>query len=133
MRVRVSRGWKVCERHGRFYLRGADLFVLPTVHEDQTFTVSLEPDEAAGAASGDTLLSLQVALLYTHSEGERRIRVHTVALPLTQNMQVRDDYMPDKNLEFLGRSSQCVCRGTQVHEGCMHASFKAFCVKCACG
>ncbi|KAL8274390.1 hypothetical protein Esti_001712 [Eimeria stiedai] len=84
MRIRVSRGWKVSQRHGRFYLRGSDLFVLPTVNEDQSFSVTLELDDAPGAT--DNIMSLQAALLYTNSEGERRIRVHTFCIPLTQNI-----------------------------------------------
>ncbi|OEH78605.1 transport protein [Cyclospora cayetanensis] len=87
MRIRVSRGWKVSQRHGRFYLRGSDLFVLPTVNEDQSFSVSLELDETATPGATDNILSLQAALLYTNSDGERRIRVHTYCIPLTQNMQ----------------------------------------------
>lgn len=88
MRIRVSRGWKVSQRHGRFYLRGSDLFVLPTVNEDQSFSVTLELDESAAPGATDNIMSLQAALLYTNSDGERRIRVHTFCIPLTQNIQV---------------------------------------------
>ncbi|KAL8429052.1 hypothetical protein Efla_005870 [Eimeria flavescens] len=87
MRIRVSRGWKVSQRHGRFYLRGSDLFVLPTINEDQSFSVSLELDEAAGPGAIDNVMSMQAAILYTNSDGERRIRVHTYCIPLTQNLQ----------------------------------------------
>lgn len=33
----------------------------------------------------DPYLYLQSALLYTNSDGERRIRVHTMCVPVTQN------------------------------------------------
>ncbi|PHJ17581.1 transport protein sec24 [Cystoisospora suis] len=107
MRIRVSRGWRISSRHGRFYLRGTDLFVLPTVNADSTFSVLMEIDEqsvgggggAPGAGSlvngsgpgggggGDNVVAVQAALLYTNSEGERRIRVHTFCLPVSQNIQ----------------------------------------------
>ncbi|PFH31291.1 putative transport protein Sec24 [Besnoitia besnoiti] len=92
MRIRVSRGWRISSRHGRFFLRGTDLFVLPTVNEDSTFSISMELDDQAGGATGPAgvgsdVIAVQAALLYTNSDGERRIRVHTFCLPVSQNIQ----------------------------------------------
>ncbi|KFG56874.1 putative transport protein Sec24 [Toxoplasma gondii RUB] len=98
MRIRVSRGWKISARHGRFFLRGTDLFVLPTVNADSTFSILMELDEQAGAggpgnalvtppSGGDNVVAVQAALLYTNSDGERRIRVHTFCMPVSQNIQ----------------------------------------------
>jgi protein transport protein SEC24 len=36
------------------------------------------------AVLATNLVSVQAALLYTTSNGERRIRVHTMAIPVTQ-------------------------------------------------
>lgn len=67
--------------YGNSFLRGPDLLALPTCDADASFAVEI--------VHSDTLLSsptisIQAALLYTHSEGERRIRVHTICLPVTK-------------------------------------------------
>lgn len=82
MRVRVSRGWKITKFHGHFFLRGADLLVVPNCHTDQTFGVTIDMEENV---TPDPILCLQSSLLYTNSDGERRIRVHTWAAATTHN------------------------------------------------
>jgi len=57
--------------------------VIPNCHADQTFSVSLEMEENVAQ---DPSVYLQSALLYTNSQGERRIRVHTYCLTVTQNL-----------------------------------------------
>lgn len=76
MRVRASRGWKVTECFGHLHIRGVDLMVVPNCHADQTFTVTLDLDENV---EPDPVICVQSALLYTNSNGERRIRVNTWA------------------------------------------------------
>lgn len=96
MRIRVSRGWRIAARHGRFFLRGTDLFVLPTVNADSTFSILMELDDqssgpgnslVAPPTGSDNVIAVQAALLYTNSDGERRIRVHTFCMPVSQNIQ----------------------------------------------
>merc|ERR550532_598823 len=82
MRVRVSRGWKITNFHGHLFVRGQDLLLVPNCHTDQTFAVSIDMDENVNP---DPVFCMQSALLYTNSDGERRIRVHTWASLLTQN------------------------------------------------
>lgn len=82
MRIRVSRGWKICSWNGHFYFRGNDLLVIPNCHENQTFSVTLDMEENVVQ---DTLVYVQSALLYTNCDGERRIRVHTYCLPVTSS------------------------------------------------
>lgn len=84
MRVRVSRGWKITKFYGHFFIRGQDLLMVPNCHTDQTFAVTIEHDEEADP---DPVFCVQSALLYTNSDGERRIRVHTWASLTTQNYQ----------------------------------------------
>jgi len=84
MRVRVSRGWKPVKFYGHLFIRGVDLLVVPNCHADQTFAVTIDLEENA---TPDPILCIQSALLYTNSEGERRIRVHTWAAATTQNFQ----------------------------------------------
>ncbi|KAJ1480490.1 hypothetical protein T484DRAFT_1810588, partial [Baffinella frigidus] len=83
MRVRASRGVKVAGFHGNYYLRGADLLALPTCDSDKAFVCDLVHEEQNLTTSH---VCVQCALLYTTSDGERRIRVHNLNLPVTQNM-----------------------------------------------
>lgn len=82
MRVRVSRGWKITNFYGHLFIRGQDLLVVPNCHADQTFAVTIDMEDNVNP---DPVLYIQSALLYTNSDGERRIRVHTWASPTTQN------------------------------------------------
>jgi protein transport protein SEC24 len=82
MRIRVSKGWKITKFYGHVFLRGADLLVVPNCHTDQTFAIGVDIDENV---SPDDVFCVQSALLYTNSDGERRIRVNTWAAPTTQN------------------------------------------------
>ena len=85
MRIRATRGVRIANFYGNYFVRGADLMALPNVHSDSTFSMDLSYEEAALSASAVTV---QAALLYTTSAGERRIRVHTMVLPVTQVLAV---------------------------------------------
>lgn len=79
MRVRVTKGLKITNFHGNFFIRGQDLLALPNCHPDAAFAFDIGFDDTALNAS---VVSIQAALLYTTSGGERRIRVHTMAIPV---------------------------------------------------
>ncbi|XP_068634526.1 protein transport protein SEC24 A-like [Aristolochia californica] len=83
MRIRCGKGVRFTTYHGHFMLRSTDLLALPAVDCDKAFAMQL--------ALEDTLLTtpvvyFQVALLYTSSSGERRIRVHTAAAPVVSEL-----------------------------------------------
>jgi hypothetical protein len=86
MRIRASNNVKVSDFTGAFYLRSADLLALPCVKHGQTFGASLSIQATSNVPGGGSgggitdLVYLQVALLYTSLGGERRIRVHNMAL-----------------------------------------------------
>eukprot|EP00743_Colponemidia_sp_Colp-15_P004729 GILK01005094.1.p1 GENE.GILK01005094.1~~GILK01005094.1.p1 ORF type:complete len:1028 (-),score=137.62 GILK01005094.1:96-2873(-) len=82
-RIRVSRGWKITAFHGHFCVRGSDLLALPNVDSDKSFTVEIALDEQVVT---EPAMHMQSALLYTTSSGERRIRVQTVAAPVTNQL-----------------------------------------------
>lgn len=76
-------GMRFSTYHGHFMLRSSDLMALPAVDCDKAFAMELMLE--------DSLLStqtvyLQVALLYTSSTGERRIRIHTMAAPVVNEL-----------------------------------------------
>ncbi|KAI4366186.1 hypothetical protein MLD38_022096 [Melastoma candidum] len=83
MRVRCGKGIRFTSYHGNFMLRSTDLLALPAIDCDKAYAMQLSLEE--------TLLTtqtvyFQVALLYTASCGERRIRVHTAAAPVVADL-----------------------------------------------
>ena len=83
VRVRASKGVRISEYHGNFFMRGSDLLALPGIDSDKAFAFELRNDESLLV---NPTISIQSALLYTTSSGERRIRVHTTCIPVTQNI-----------------------------------------------
>ncbi|CDY24648.1 BnaA05g30470D [Brassica napus] len=83
MRIRCGKGIRFSSYHGNFMLRSTDLLALPAVDCDKAYAMQLTLEE--------TLLTtqtvyFQVALLYTASCGERRIRVHTAVAPVVTDL-----------------------------------------------
>jgi protein transport protein SEC24 len=69
--------------HGNGFVRSVDLLVLPNINPDAAFGMQVAIDDAL---SQYTNVTFQIALLYTSSKGERRIRVHTLSLPVSKNL-----------------------------------------------
>jgi len=80
MRIRMSKGYRVSSYYGNFFNRSSDLLALPNCDSDKAFGVQIALEEQASTAS---VAYMQTALLYTSSSGERRIRVHTLQIPIT--------------------------------------------------
>ncbi|KAK9794070.1 hypothetical protein WJX73_006515 [Symbiochloris irregularis] len=83
MRIRTSRGLRVSVFHGHFFVRSSDLLALPQVDPDKAFAIQIAHEEAVLATQ---TAYVQCALLYTSSNGERRIRVHTLEAPVVADM-----------------------------------------------
>lgn len=69
--------------HGNFFVRSTDLLSLANINPDAGFAVQLSIEESLTDTS---LVCFQTALLYTSSKGERRIRVHTLCLPVVSSL-----------------------------------------------
>lgn len=80
MRIRCTKGMRITNFYGNFYIRGTDLLALPNCNTDSVFGFDIAHDEQNMPSS---VVTVQAALLYTSSDGERRIRVMTQALPVT--------------------------------------------------
>jgi protein transport protein SEC24 len=80
MRVRATRGLRFSNFYGNYFIRGTDLLALPNCTSDSTFALDLAYDEPT---LGAQVITVQAALLYTNSTGDRRIRVHTMLIPVT--------------------------------------------------
>lgn len=83
MRVRATKGLRISNFYGSFFIRGTDLLALPNCTSDSVFAMDLAYDDPTLNA---TAITVQAALLYTNSNGERRIRVHTMVIPVTQSL-----------------------------------------------
>ncbi|MEQ2208855.1 hypothetical protein XENOCAPTIV_017593 [Xenoophorus captivus] len=83
MRIRCTKGLSIHTFHGNFFVRSTDLLSLPNVNPDAGFAVQMSIEENLDDMQ---IVSFQAALLYTSSKGERRIRVHTMCLPVVNSL-----------------------------------------------
>lgn len=83
MRIRCTKGLAIHTFHGNFFVRSTDLLSLPNINPDAGFGMQVSIEEQLSEAN---TACFQAALLYTSSKGERRIRVHTLCLPVSSNL-----------------------------------------------
>ncbi|EJC99351.1 CPII coat sec24 protein [Fomitiporia mediterranea MF3/22] len=82
MRVRATKGLRMASFHGNFFVRSTDLLAMPAVPQDQSYAIEIQIEENITQA----FVVLQTAILHSTCNGERRIRVVTLALPTTTNL-----------------------------------------------
>jgi len=82
LRVRATTGLRMNSFYGNFFNRSSDLCAFPAFPRDQAYVVEVAIDE--NLTKG--VVCMQAAVLHTTCNGERRIRVMTMALPTTQTM-----------------------------------------------
>lgn len=85
MRIRCTRGLSIHTFHGNFFVRSTDLLSLPNINPDAGFGMQVSIEDSLTESN---TACFQAALLYTSSKGERRIRVHTLCLPVTTELSV---------------------------------------------
>ncbi|KAF2720125.1 hypothetical protein K431DRAFT_227207 [Polychaeton citri CBS 116435] len=82
LRVRATTGLRPSAFYGNFFNRSSDLCAFPAMPRDQAYVVEIAIDETVTKA----FACLQVGVLHTTCNGERRIRVLTLSIPTTQNL-----------------------------------------------
>ncbi|ODH40117.1 protein transporter SEC24 [Paracoccidioides brasiliensis] len=82
LRVRATTGLRMSTFYGNFFNRSSDLCAFPAFPRDQAYVVEVAIDETVTRP----IICLQTAVLHTTCNGERRIRVITLALPTTQSL-----------------------------------------------
>lgn len=102
-RIRLSHGFQQTTSYGNIQIKNktADLILAPTIDSDRTFMYEFEkcPDDASKDNMGrigrisKNFVFIQSALLYSTSEGQRRIRCHNVAVPLCNNVSDAYEYL----------------------------------------
>ena len=116
MRIRCSAGFKVSRFYGNFLIRGQDLLLLPSVNNDTTLSVDIEHDAPGKEGANSSILYIQSALLYTTQNGERRIRVNTIACPIASTTkQVIDSVDVDTLCNVLAKQAVHKAKHIGVH------------------
>ncbi|EPS93991.1 hypothetical protein FOMPIDRAFT_86256 [Fomitopsis schrenkii] len=82
MRVRASKNLRMSSFHGNFFVRSTDLLAMPAVPQDQSYAIEVTIEDTITSP----FVVFQTAVLHTTCYGERRIRVVTLALPVTSNL-----------------------------------------------
>lgn len=83
LRVRASTELRMNAFYGNFFNRSSDLCSFPSFPRDQSYVVEVSIDETINKP----WVSFQAAILHTTCDGERRIRVITLALPTSNILQ----------------------------------------------
>lgn len=84
LRIRCTSGVNIHSFFGNCFVRAHDLIALANVSPDVAFGAQISIDDNLHESK---LAIFQSALLFTSSKGDRRIRVHTLALPITSDPQ----------------------------------------------
>ena len=100
-RVRTSTGFNQIGSYGNKLVKQktADLILCPVIDKDRILVYELERENDSDKPEKRRLMAdqkhmyVQSALLYSTSEGERRIRVHNAAIPLTNIPNLPFDYL----------------------------------------
>lgn len=82
LRVRATSGLRMSNYYGNFFNRSSDLCAFPAFPRDQCYVVEVAIDETLQKS----IVCMQTAVLHTTCNGERRIRVMTLALPTTTSL-----------------------------------------------
>ncbi|KAK7552484.1 hypothetical protein IWX46DRAFT_344113 [Phyllosticta citricarpa] len=82
LRVRATTGLRMSTFYGNFFNRSSDLCAFPAFPRDQAYVVEVAIDETLTKP----FVCMQTAVLHTTCNGERRIRVLTLAIPTTDNL-----------------------------------------------
>ncbi|KAG0661687.1 COPII subunit [Maudiozyma exigua] len=81
--VRASHNIGVTSSYGNIFERSPGIYYCPIISRDQSYTFAIEPTEDFVSDK----VFFQVSVLSTMANGERRVRVMTLPLPTTNNIQ----------------------------------------------
>jgi len=126
VRVLVA-GLKLNQFFGNFFVRSTDLLAMPNINPDSAIGVTVDYDESMADGAN---ACFQAALLYTSSRGaclygrrrrragDRRIRVHTLCLPVTSRIStIHNGVDPEAVISMLAKVRACVHEHRQRADG----------------
>ena len=102
-RTRFSLGYRISSYSTPILITNGDLFIFPTTDSDQNYLFSVSPPQNKvetdrenenkekmfnynNNTKKENYVYIQSALLYSYGDGTRRIRVHNLCLPITNNI-----------------------------------------------
>jgi len=122
-RLRVSQGWNVKKIYGNYSIKFSnDLLSVPNIDDTKALVYEVELDDEIARFS---TFYLQTALLYTTSNGERRIRVVNYGVRLTDNIHEIEQYIDSQVLictllrQSLDKMYSVKPSITQIREECL--------------
>ncbi|EFO26433.2 Sec23/Sec24 trunk domain-containing protein [Loa loa] len=83
LRIRCTKGLSLHTFYGNFFVRSTDLLAMANINPDSAIAVQVQMEENL---IGINTACFQAAVLYTSSRGDRRIRIHTLCLPVTKDL-----------------------------------------------
>ncbi|CAG9530556.1 unnamed protein product [Cercopithifilaria johnstoni] len=83
LRIRCTKGLSLHTFYGNFFVRSTDLLAMANVNPDSAIAAQVQMEENL---IGINTACFQAAVLYTSSRGDRRIRIHTLCLPVTKDL-----------------------------------------------
>jgi len=95
MRTRFSKGFRISSFITPILISNGDLMIMSTLDSDQSYAVQIEAihnldnnPQNIGTynTNSEPYMFIQSAILYTHSDGTRRIRVHNLCLPIVNRL-----------------------------------------------
>ena len=98
MRTRFSKGYRISTFVTPILISNGDLMIMSTLDSDQSYAVQIEaikqdaePNNTQNkmtynSINSEPFMFIQTAVLYTHSDGSRRIRVHNLCLPIVNRL-----------------------------------------------
>ena len=118
LKLRLSNGFYIKEYITSVLLYNRKFFVFPTHDSDQKYCVELsiyspnEQNEKKISQKIDNYIYMQSCLLYSNSDGTRRMRVHNLCLPISSdNSQIYESIEPEFLVAFWAQK-------------CSHLAFK---------
>lgn len=84
VRVRTSLGLRPTEFYGNMLMQGSQEMHVGSIDSDKSFCCEIKHDEKLQADK----VFFQVAILYTHGQGERRLRILNMILPVVREHTV---------------------------------------------
>lgn len=99
MRTRFSKGYRISNFITPTLISNGDLMILSTLDSDQSFALQIDCISSNtnvetnnnqvlknNSMNSEPFLHVQTAVLYTHGDGSRRIRVHNICLPIVNRL-----------------------------------------------
>ncbi|KAJ3328411.1 COPII coat Sec23p-Sfb3p heterodimer component [Blyttiomyces sp. JEL0837] len=103
MRIRTSNGLRVTDYFGNFYMKNATDIELAGIDSQKAMAVAFKHESKLDEKSES---AIQVALLYTNMDGERRIRVLNISVPNTTSLGNVFRYAEmDTTVNYLAKAS----------------------------